>query len=167
MRIRKGISSDMPAVLALIKELAAFEKEPDAVVVTVDDLVRDGFSENPLFHCFVAEEDQESSDGNLPKEIIGIALYYYRYSTWKGKTIHLEDLIVREDKRGTGAGMALYKEVIRQGKRDNVRRIEWAVLDWNTPAIHFYQKTGANVLTDWHVVQMDEQGIEAFLNSNT
>ena len=167
MIIRKGISSDMPAVLELIKELAAFEKEPDAVVVTIDDLVRDGFSENPLFHCFVAEEDQESNEGNLLKEIIGIALYYYRYSTWKGKTIHLEDLIVREDKRGTGAGMALYREVIRQGKNDKVRRIEWAVLDWNTPAINFYKKTGANVLTNWHVVQMEEQGIEAFLNSNT
>ncbi len=167
MKIRKGISSDMPSVLELIKELATFEKEPDAVVVTVNDLIRDGFSDNPLFYCFVAEEDLESSEGNLSKQIIGIALYYYRYSTWKGKTIHLEDLIVREDKRGTGAGMALYSEVIRQGKRDNVRRIEWAVLDWNTPAINFYKKTGANVLTDWHVVQMDEQGIDAFLNSNT
>ncbi len=162
MIIRKGISSDMPSVLALIKELATFEKEPDAVEVTVEDLIRDGFSENPLFHCFVAEEDQ----GNLSKQIIGIALFYYRYSTWKGKTIHLEDLIVREDKRGTGAGTALYKEIIRQGKRDQVKRIEWAVLDWNTPAINFYKKTGAKVLTDWHLVQMDEQGIETFFSSN-
>ena len=167
MIIRKGISTDMPAVLALIKELAVFEKEPEAVVVTVADLIRDGFSENPLFHCFVAEEDQDLSEDNPSKKIIGIALYYYRYSTWKGKTIHLEDLIVKENKRGTGAGMALYSEVIRQGKRDNVRRIEWAVLDWNTPAINFYQKTGANVLTDWHVVQMDEQGIDTFLKSNS
>lgn len=166
MIIRKGISSDMPSVLALIKELAVFEKEPDAVEVTVDDLIRDGFSENPLFYCFVAEEVIESSLENHSKQIIGIALYYYRYSTWKGKTIHLEDLIVREDKRGNGVGMALYGEVIRQGKLDNVRRIEWAVLDWNTPAINFYKKTGANVLTDWHLVQMDENGIEAFLNSN-
>lgn len=166
MIIRKGISSDMPSVLALIKELAVFEKEPDAVEVTVDDLIRDGFSENPLFYCFVAEEVIESSAENHSKQIIGIALYYYRYSTWKGKTIHLEDLIVREDKRGNGVGMALYREVIRQGKLDNVRRIEWAVLDWNTPAINFYKKTGANVLTDWHLVQMDENGIEAFLNSN-
>jgi GNAT superfamily N-acetyltransferase len=165
MKIRKGISSDMPSVLALIKELAVFEKEPNAVVVTIEDLIRDGFSENPLFYCFVAEENLESSEGYRSTEIIGMALYYYRFSTWKGKTIHLEDLIVREDKRGTGAGMALYSEVIRQGKLDNVRRIEWAVLDWNTPAIHFYKKTGANVLTDWHVVQMDEQGIDAFLNT--
>ena len=157
MIIRKGTPQDMSSVLELIRELAIFEKEPDAVVVTVDDLVRDGFSENPLFSCFVAEEDNE---------IIGIALYYYRYSTWKGKTIHLEDLIVKQEKRGTGAGFALYKEIIAQGKRDNVRRIEWNVLDWNTPAIEFYQKSGAKVLDDWLVAQMDEQGIDAFLEKN-
>lgn len=158
MIIRKGIPTDMPAVLSLIKELAVFEKEPDAVVVTVDDLVRDGFSENSLFHCFVAE---------LEEQIIGIALYYYRYSTWKGKTIHLEDLIVQEKLRGIGAGMALYKEIIKQGKKDGVRRIEWSVLDWNQNAIDFYEKTGAKVLPEWRLVQMDEQAIDAFLNSNS
>ena len=154
MIIRKATKNDMPSVLELIQELATFEKEPDAVVVTVDDLVRDGFSENPLFQCFVAEVDGE---------IIGMALYYYRYSTWKGKTIHLEDLIVKESKRGTGAGFALYKEIIKQGKAENVRRIEWNVLDWNTPAINFYEKSGAKVLDDWRVVHMDETGIERFL----
>ena len=152
--IRKATKNDMPSVLELIQELATFEKEPDAVVVTVDDLIRDGFSENPLFQCFVAEVDGE---------IIGMALYYYRYSTWKGKTIHLEDLIVKESKRGTGAGFALYKEIIKQGKAENVRRIEWNVLDWNTPAINFYEKSGAKVLDDWRVVHMDETGIERFL----
>lgn len=155
MIIRKAAKEDMKDVLDLIQELATFEKEPDAVVVTESDLIRDGFSQNPLFHCFVAE---------VEKEIIGIALYYYRYSTWKGKTIHLEDLIVRESKRGTGAGFALYKEIIQQGKRDRVRRIEWNVLDWNTPAIDFYKKTGAKVLNDWLVAQMDEDGINNFLN---
>lgn len=155
MIIRKATKNDMPSVLELIQELATFEKEPDAVVVTVDDLVRDGFSENPLFQCFVAEVDNE---------IIGMALYYYRYSTWKGKTIHLEDLIVKENKRGTGAGFALYKEIIKQGKAENVRRIEWNVLDWNTPAIDFYEKSGAKVLGDWRVVHMDETGITNFLN---
>lgn len=157
MIIRKATKEDMSSVLDLIRELALFEKEPDAVVVTVADLVRDGFSKNPLFSCFVAEEENE---------IIGIALYYYRYSTWKGKTIHLEDLIVKQEKRRTGAGFALYKEIIAQGKRDNVRRIEWNVLDWNTPAIEFYQKSGAKVLDDWLVAQMDEQGIDAFLEKN-
>ena len=156
MIIRKATKNDMPSVLELIQELATFEKEPDAVVVTVDDLIRDGFSENPLFQCFVAE---------VENEIIGMALYYYRYSTWKGKTIHLEDLIVKENKRGTGAGFALYKEIIKQGKAENVRRIEWNVLDWNTPAIDFYEKSGAKVLGDWRVVHMDENGIEQFLNT--
>ena len=156
MIIRKATKNDMPSVLELIQELATFEKEPDAVVVTVDDLIRDGFSENPLFQCFVAEEENN---------IIGMALYYYRYSTWKGKTIHLEDLIVKENKRGTGAGFALYKEIIKQGKAENVRRIEWNVLDWNTPAIDFYEKSGAKVLGDWRVVHMDDKGIEQFLNT--
>jgi len=146
----------MPEVLALITELAVFEKEPDAVVVTVADLERDGFSENPLFQTFIAE-----IDGN----IIGMALYYYRYSTWKGKTIHLEDLIVKEQFRGLGAGFALYSEIIKQGKEDKVRRIEWNVLDWNTPAIQFYEKLGAKVLKDWLVAQMDENGIEQFINN--
>jgi GNAT superfamily N-acetyltransferase len=155
MIIRKGTPQDMPDVLALITELAVFEKEPDAVVISTEDLVRDGFSENPLFHTFVAEVNEE---------IIGVALYYYRFSTWKGKTIHLEDLIVKENNRGTGAGFALYSEIIKQGKKDNVRRIEWNVLDWNTPAIDFYEKSGAKVLNDWRVVHMDENGIEAFLN---
>lgn len=154
MNIRKGKITDMPAVLSLIQELAVFEKEPDAVVVTVADLERDGFGENPLFHTFVAE---------MNGEIIGMALYYYRYSTWKGKTIHLEDLIVKEAHRGTGAGLALYTEIINQGKKDNVRRIEWNVLDWNEPAIRFYEKSGAKVLEDWRVVQMNEEGINRFL----
>jgi GNAT superfamily N-acetyltransferase len=154
MNIRKGNPEDMESVLGLIKELAIFEKEPDAVVITVDDLVRDGFGEKPLFQVFVAE---------LEKEIVGIALYYYRYSTWKGKTIHLEDLIVKEKMRGTGLGSALYAEIMKQGKRDNVRRVEWNVLAWNTPAVKFYENSGARILEDWQVVQMDEAGINSFL----
>lgn len=154
MIIRKSEKKDMKAVLELIQELATFEKEPDAVVVTVSDLERDGFGSTPLFNCFVAE---------LENEIVGMALYYYRFSTWKGKTIHLEDLIVKEKMRGSGLGFALYSEIIAQGKIDNVRRIEWNVLDWNTPAIDFYIKSGAKVLDDWRVVHMDENGINEFL----
>ena len=155
MNIRKGVKKDMKAVLELIQELATFEKEPNAVIVTVADLERDGFGEYPLFHTFVAE---------VNSEIVGIALYYYRYSTWKGKTIHLEDLIVKEKMRGSGLGFALYSKIIEQGKNDKVRRIEWAVLDWNTPAIDFYIKSGAKVLDDWRVAQMDENGINEFLS---
>lgn len=156
MIIRKGEQKDMKSVLELIQELAVFEKEPDAVELTVADLERDGFGSNPLFHTFVAEIDEN---------IVGIALYYYRYSTWKGKTIHLEDLIVKENQRGSGIGFALYSKIIEQGKIDNVRRIEWAVLDWNIQAINFYKKSGAKILDNWRVVQMDEQGINEFLTN--
>jgi GNAT superfamily N-acetyltransferase len=156
MNIRKGNPEDMEAVLGLIQELADFEKEPQAVIVTVEDLVRDGFGPTPLFQVFVAEKE---------KEIMGIALYYYRYSTWKGKTIHLEDLIVKEKMRGTGLGYALYSEIIKQGKKDKVRRIEWNVLDWNTPAIEFYEKSGAKILDDWRVVQMSEEAVNYFVDN--
>src|SRR6187431_76740 len=156
MKIRKGEKEDMQGVMELIKELAVFEKEPDAVLITAEDLVRDGFAKNPLFHVFVAE---------VEKEIVGIALYYYRYSTWKGKTIHLEDLIVKDSMRGTGLGYALYSAIMKQGKKDQVRRIEWNVLDWNTPAVDFYEKSGAKVLDEWRVAQMDEAGINYFIDN--
>ena len=156
MKIRKGQKEDMRSVLALIQELAVFEKEPDAVLITEEDLIRDGFGENPLFHVFVAE---------VENTIVGIALYYYRYSTWKGKTIQLEDLIVKENMRGSGLGYALYSEVIKQGKKDGVRRIEWAVLDWNTTAIDFYENSGAKVFDEWRVAQMDEAGIDFFISN--
>ena len=156
MIIRKGNPEDMQAVLGLIQELAAFENEPEAVLITVDDLIRDGFGPVRLFHVFVAE---------VESNVVGIALYYYRYSTWKGKTIHLEDLVIKEEMRGTGLGYALYSEIIKQGKKDNVRRIEWNVLDWNTPAIEFYEKSGAKILGDWRVAQMSEEAINYFVDN--
>ena len=154
MNIRKGTIEDMPRVLELIQELAVFEKQPYAVEVTVADLERDGFGANPLFEVLVAE-----SKGVIP----GIALFYNRYSTWKGKTIHLEDLIVSEKYRGSGIGMKLYQAVMEEAKKQNVRRVEWNVLDWNTTAISFYEKTGAVVFKDWLVAQMDEEGLDNFL----
>ena len=156
MNIRKGNPEDMEAVLSLIKELAVFENESNAVVITAEDLVRDGFGSAPLFHVFVAE---------VESKIVGIALYYYRYSTWKGKTIHLEDLVVKENMRGSGIGFALYSEIIKQGKKDKVRRIEWNVLDWNTPAINFYKNSGAKILDDWKVAQMSEETINHFVDN--
>ena len=156
MNIRKGTPEDMEAVLSLIQELADFENEPNAVVITADDLVRDGFGSAPLFHVFVAE---------VESKIVGIALYYYRYSTWKGKTIHLEDLVVKENMRGSGVGFALYSEIIKQGKKDKVRRIEWNVLDWNTPAINFYKNSGAKILDDWKVAQLSEEAINHFVDN--
>jgi len=152
--IRQAGPKDMPQVLELIKELATFEKEPNAVVVTAEDLVKDGFGTNPLFTCFVAE---------VNGVIEGMALIYYRYSTWKGRTVHLEDLVVRQEMRGTGLGSALYKKVIDYSREQGVKRTEWVVLDWNTPAIEFYQRSGAKVLKDWHIVQMDETAMNDYL----
>lgn len=155
--IRKATSQDMYQVLDLIKELAIFEKEPDAVEVTVADLQREGFGEQPLFSCFIAE---------VATEIVGAAIVYFRFSTWKGRTIHLEDLIVKEAMRGQGVGAALYTEVMKYGFDLGVKRIEWNVLDWNEGAIKFYERSGARVLDDWAVVQMDEQGIKNYINNS-
>ena len=153
--IREGKIEDMPSVLKLIKELAHFEKESDAVIVTVEDLEKDGFGETPLFKIFVAE---------MENEIVGMSLFYPRYSTWKGPTIHLEDLIVTEEKRGLKIGSALYKKVIEYGYNNGVQRIEWAVLDWNEPAISFYESTGASVLRDWDTAQFHREEMKNYLN---
>ena len=128
--IRLGEKKDMPSVLDLIIELAVFEKEPDAVEITLADLVRDGFSEKSMFKVFVAEQDNK---------IIGIALFYERYSTWKGRTIHLEDLIVTKNKQKIGAGKALYSAVLKYAYDNNFNRVSWEVIDWNTNAIDFYK----------------------------
>jgi GNAT superfamily N-acetyltransferase len=156
--IRRGEKKDAQAILDLIVELAVFEKEPDAVEIGVDDLVNDGFADNPKFKTFVAEE----SDGT----IIGMALFYERYSTWKGKAIHLEDLMVTASKRGIGAGKDLYGAVLKYAYDNNYNRVAWEVLDWNTNAINFYEKTGAKVLRDWDVAQMNKINLEKFINEN-
>jgi len=150
--IRKATATDLKLVLKLIQELAEFEKEPLAVTLTLKEL-KDNYNER-LFECFVAE--------NKEKEIVGMALFYNRYSTWKGKTIHLEDLIVNQKFRGNGIGKALLNHVITEAKKQNVRRVEWAVLNWNTPAIDFYEKVGAKIMKDWFVVQLDEKGIKNY-----
>ncbi|AKA35284.1 GNAT family N-acetyltransferase [Flagellimonas lutaonensis] len=157
VEIRNARPEDMAAVLRLVKELAIFEKEPEAVEVTEADLVRDGFGEKKHFHCFVAE-----SDGN----IVGLALVYERYSTWKGPVIHLEDLIVNEKARGQGVGKALLTAVVKYGHDLGVKRISWEVLDWNEPAIKFYETNGAKVMRDWDVVHLDEKGIKRYLERN-
>ncbi|MGK0413160.1 MAG: GNAT superfamily N-acetyltransferase [Polaribacter sp.] len=155
--IRKGTAKDMESALDLITELAVFEKEPDAVEITVDELITDGFSEHPKFNIFVAEEENS---------IIGIALFYERYSTWKGKTIHLEDLMVTESKRKLGAGKALYTAVLKYAYDNNFNRVAWEVIDWNTNAIDFYKSTGATYLNDWSVVQMNKENLAKFIQNS-
>lgn len=152
--IRPAQKEDMAAVHRLIQELADFEHESQEVETTVAALEQDGFGEQPAFHCFVAE-----SEG----DILGIALVFWRYSTWKGRVLHLEDLIVTEKARGMGLGNALLTEVVKFGAAQGVKRIQWEVLDWNEPAIKFYEGKGANVMRDWNVVHLREEGIVAFL----
>lgn len=155
--IREARKADMPQVLNLIRQLAVYEKEPDAVVIDVADLEKHGFGKEKLFECWVAE---------VEGVIRGMALFYFRYSTWKGKTVHLEDLIVEQSFRGSGLGMALYKKVIEFGRLHKVKRIEWVVLDWNQPAIDFYERTGAKVLRDWDTVQFEEKAYLEFLEKD-
>ncbi len=155
--IRLAEKTDMESVLNLITELAVFENEPDAVKITVDDLIRDGFSSPPKFRVYVAEQENV---------IIGIALFYERFSTWKGRTLHLEDLIVTKSKQKIGAGKALYTAVLKYAHDHNFNRVAWEVIDWNSNAIDFYKSTGATYLNNWSVVQMNKENLEKFIQDN-
>lgn len=152
--IRLAIKEDMSEVLGLIRELAIFEKEPDAVEVTVEDLQESGFGSDPSFKCWVAE---------VENEIVGMALVYFRFSTWKGRVVHLEDLVVKQNMRGKGVGEALYETVLKYGYDQGVKRVQWEVLGWNEGAIRFYERSGAKVLRDWHVVHMGEKELTDFV----
>ena len=138
--IRQGLISDVPRVLALIRELAEYEKAAGEVTNTIERMEKDGFGENPLFGFFVAEADSL---------IVGLALYYYRYSTWKGKRLYLEDIIVTESHRGKGVGKALFEQTMRKAVEDNCSGMAWQVLDWNEPALNFYRKFGCKLDNGW------------------
>lgn len=139
-QVRKGTEQDLPKVLALIKELAAFERAPNEVEVTIEEMKGWGFGPQKLFDFFVLETENE---------IVGLALYYYKYSTWKGKCLFLEDIIVTESERHKGYGTLLFKAVIQVAKAEGVRRMEWQVLDWNEAAISFYKKDQAQLDGEW------------------
>jgi len=138
INIRPGTISDVPAVHQLVVELAIYEKEPDAVTATVKDYLQ--HFEEGRFHILIAENESE---------IIGMALYYPTYSTWKGKMMHLEDFIVTEAYRRHGVGELLFKAFLTQAKADGCVLTRWQVLDWNTPAITFYEKIGATIERNW------------------
>jgi GNAT superfamily N-acetyltransferase len=151
--IRKGTKEDVPAVFALIKELALYEKAPEQVTLSLQELEDDGFGENPIYGLFVAE---------INTMVIGIALYYEKYSTWQGRCIYLEDIIVTESQRGKGIGHQLFQKVIGVAKERNSARMEWQVLDWNEPAINFYKKYNANLDGEWLNGKLTHQQIQAF-----
>ncbi len=138
--IRKGEVKDCEATLKLIKELAIYEKAENEVELSLGQLIEDGFGETPIYELVVAEQDNQ---------LIGIALYYEKYSTWKGRCIYLEDLVVTRSKRGIGAGKALFEAVMQVAKERNSGRMEWQVLDWNQPAIGFYKSYHANLDEEW------------------
>jgi len=140
MKIRKGNKNDLPQVLNLVRELAIYEKAPNDVEVTIEEMTEWGFGPDKQFDFFVGEKNNT---------IIGIAIYYYKYSTWKGKCLFLEDIIVTEKERQHGYGKLLFNEVVQVAKKENVRRMEWQVLDWNTPAIEFYKNYSTIFDAEW------------------
>ncbi len=151
--VRKGSENDIAAALNLIRELAHFELAPDEVEVNELQMMQWGFGEHKLFDFFVAEKN---------KQIVGMALYYYKYSTWKGKCIFLEDIIVTESQRRQGIGKLLFDEVLKQAKLEKVKRLEWQVLNWNTDAIEFYKHYNANLDNEWSNGKLVFDQIQAF-----
>ena len=152
--IRFAQPRDVEDMMQLINELAVFEKEPEAVEIDAAYLKTHGFGDQPSFQCFVAEDHTNT--------ILGMALFYNRFSTWKGLTYHLEDLIVQKQYRKQGIGKALFEAFLNHAKAEKVNRAEWVVLDWNTNAIDFYKSYNASILDDWKTVQMDRNTIQNF-----
>ena len=153
IKIRNVKKEDMKRVHELIMELALYEKLPKEVDLTIDDLINDGFGKRKLFNCFVAE---------VNSRVEGMAIIYNRYSTWKGRTIHLEDLIVTKKMRNNGIGALLLDKVILFGKQMGVKRISWEVINWNTKAIKFYERKGAKLIPDWSIIHLNEEAIKNY-----
>jgi len=140
IQLRFALEEDCPRLLELILELAVYEKEPDAVTVTLKEFTDAGFGTDPVWNAFVAEDETG---------ILGFALYYTRYSTWKGCRLYLEDFIITAEHRGKGLGKLLFERVMQEAKDKNYNGMTWQVLDWNEPAINFYKKYAAQIETGW------------------
>ena len=152
--VRKGTQEDLPQVYALIQELAAYEKAPHEVTNTLAAMQEDGFGTQPVFEFLVAEAENN---------VIGIALYYMAYSTWKGKMLYLEDLVITEKYRRFGVGKKLFDAFARRAQELGAKRLKWQVLDWNEPAIAFYKKLNCNLDSEWINCNMSEQEIADYL----
>lgn len=151
--IRKGVKSDLPAVLDLIKELADFERALIEVTVSLEDLEHDGFGNHPYYWFIVAEKEGE---------IIGLSFYFIRYSTWKGRFLFLEDFVVKESFRNKGVGALLFEETIRIAKELDVKGMTWQVLDWNKNAIRFYEKYNSDISTEWYNGKLTYEQLKQF-----
>jgi GNAT superfamily N-acetyltransferase len=153
MNIRKGVQEDLPQVLGLIQELAEYEKAPNEVDNTVERMIEEGFGEKAVFEFFVAEENDK---------LVGIAIYYYSYSTWKGKCVYLEDLVVTESYRQQGIGKKLFDKVVEVAKNCGAGRLSWQVLDWNEPAINFYKKLHAELDGEWINCTLRKDALQSY-----
>jgi GNAT superfamily N-acetyltransferase len=140
INIRPAVKEDCPRLLDLVQELATYERAPNEVTVTLDHFVESGFGERPVWWAFVAE---------VQGDVVGFALYYIRYSTWKGQAMYLEDILITNDWRGKGIGKLLFDRLIEEAKEKKFNRIIWQVLDWNEPAINFYKKYDAEIDGSW------------------
>ncbi len=149
--IRVAAAADVPQILAFVRALAAYEREPDAVMATEEGLLRDGFGPNPFYFCLIADHDGRPA---------GFALYFFNYSTWMGRPgLYLEDLFVEPELRGLGIGKALLQRVAAIAVENNCPRLQWAVLDWNTPAIDFYRAMGAEFMDEWRNVRITGEAL--------
>jgi GNAT superfamily N-acetyltransferase len=157
--IREGKREDLPAVFALIQELAVYEKAADEVTNTLEKMEEDGFGHNPVYGFYVLIKTNT-------KDIIGTAIYYYRYSTWKGKRLYLEDYIVTESERGKGAGKLLFMKVMEKALEEDCTGMMWQVLDWNDPAINFYKKFNASIESGWYNCHLQSKEIKMMLEKN-
>jgi len=159
MHIRPATPADVPTILRFIRELALYEREPDAVVATEADLLRDGFGPTPRFTALIAELDGPPA---------GFALYFTSYSTWRGHHgIRLEDLYVTPALRGKGIGKALLARIAQIAVAEGCPRVEWDVLDWNAPAIAVYERIGASILTEWRIMRLSGEAIHALAAQST
>lgn len=153
IKIRRAVKEDCPRLLELIKELAIYEKAPDDVTVTLEHFTESGFGKDPVWWAFVALTPNPSplvERGETTSEIIaGFALYYIRYSTWKGQAMYLEDILVTESMRGNKIGTLLFEKLIEEAREKKFNRIIWQVLDWNEPAINFYKRYNAIFDAEW------------------
>ena len=152
INIRRAKKEDCPKLMELVQELASYEKAPAEVTVSLDHFVSAGFGEHPVWWGFVAESIQARDDDSSPASpalIHGFALYYIRYSTWKGKRLYLEDILVTEKMRGQGIGKLLFERIITEAKEKDLQGIIWQVLDWNEPAKKFYRKFKASFDSEW------------------
>lgn len=157
--IREGRKEDLESVFGLIRELAEFERAPEQVTNTVENMEKDGFGPNPAYHFYVVIKKTTG-------DIVGTAIYYYRYSTWKGKRLYLEDYIITETERGKGAGKLLFERVMLKAAEENCTGMMWQVLDWNDPAINFYKKYDAEIESGWYNCHLQMRQIKSLLKKN-